>query len=129
MTPTRGGLLLGAGLALGIAVGAAGSALAASPTPAGGTAGGTDTPWSQLMGGWGAGMMGGWAAGESPSATFGPGMMGSLDLSQRAALLQACDEAHDATHAWASGRDRARSVHPVNAAPAVGTRPQPEDQP
>ena len=106
MTPTRGGLLLGAGLALGIAVGAAGSALAASPPPAGGNAGGTDTPWSQMMGGsggWDAGMMGGWASNVSPSATFGPGMMGSLGPSQRAALLQACDGAHDAMHAWASG--------------------------
>jgi len=103
MTPTRGGLLLGAGLALGIAVGAAGSALAASPTPAGGNAGGTDTPWTQMMGGWGAGMMGAWASNASTSADFGPGMMGSLDASGRAAVLQACDEAHDAMHAWASG--------------------------
>ncbi len=88
MTRTRGGLLLGAGLALGIAVGAAGSALAASPAPATGNAAATTTPWSQMMGGWG---------------SSGPGMMGSLDPSQRAALLQACDEAHDAMHAWASG--------------------------
>ena len=88
MTRTRGGLLLGAGLALGIAVGAAGSALAASPTPTDGNAGGTTTPWSQLMGGLG---------------SFGPGMMGSLDATQRAALLQACDEAHDAMHAGAWG--------------------------
>ena len=106
MTPTRGGLLLGAGLALGIAVGAAGSALAASPTPAAGNAAATATPWSQMLGGlggWGAGMMGGWAATVAPSTSFGPGMMGSLDASGRAAVLQACDEAHDAMHAWASG--------------------------
>ncbi len=115
MTPTRGGLLLGAGLALGIAVGAAGSALAASPAPSGGNAGGTATPWSQMMGGlgaWGAGMMGGWASNVAPAASFGPGMMGSLDASQRAAVLEACDEAHDAMHAWASGE----------AAPAPSTR-------
>ena len=103
MTRARGGLLLGAGLALGIAVGAAGSALAASPAPATGNAAATTTPWSQMMGGWGPGMMGGWNSNVSPSATSGPGMMGSLDPSQRAALLQACDEAHDAMHAWASG--------------------------
>ncbi len=105
MTPTRSGLLLGAGLALGIAVGAAGSALAASPTPGGGSAGATGgtTPWSQMMGGWGGGMMGGWASNVAPSASFGPGMMWSLDPSQRAAVLQACDEANDAMHAWASG--------------------------
>ena len=115
MTPTRGGLLLGAGLALGIAVGAAGSALAASPAPATGTVGGTATPWSQMLGdvgGWGAGMMGGWAANVAPSASFGPGMMGSLDASGRAAVIQACDEAHDAMHAWASGE----------ASPAPSTR-------
>ena len=115
MTPTRGGLLLGAGLALGIAVGAAGSALAASPTLAGGNAGGSDTPWSQMMGdvgGWDAGMMGGWTSNVAPSASFGPGMMGSLDASGRAAVLQACDEAHDAMHAWASG----------DASPAPSTR-------
>ncbi len=97
MTRTRSGLLLGAGLALGIAVGAAGSALAASPAPAAGNAAATTTPWSQMMGGW---------------ATSGPGMMGSIDPSQRAALLQACDEAHDAMHSWASGE----------ASPAPSTR-------
>ncbi len=112
MTPTRGGLLLGAGLAIGIAVGAAGSALAASPTPGGGNAAATDTPWSQMLGGWGAGMMGGWTSNVSPSATVGPGMMGSLDASQRTAVLQACDEAHDAMHDLASGE----------AAPAPSTR-------
>jgi hypothetical protein len=112
MTPTRGGLLLGAGLALGIALGAAGSALAASPSPAGGTAPAADTPWSGMLGGWGGGMMGGWASNVAPSASFGPGMMGSLDPSQRAAVLEACDEAHDAMHAWASGE----------ASPAPSTR-------
>lgn len=114
MTPTRGGLLLGAGLALGIAVGAAGSALAASPAPAGGNAA-TTTPWTQMLdgsGGWGAGMMGGWASNVAPSAITRPGMMGSLDASGRAAVLQACDEAHDAMHAWASGE----------ASPAPSTR-------
>ena len=115
MTRTRGGLLLGAGLAIGIAVGAAGSALAASPAPAGANAAATTTPWSQMLdglGGWGAGMMGGWTSNVSPSATVRPGMMGSLDPSQGAALQQACDQAHDAMHTWASGE----------AAPAPSTR-------
>lgn len=104
MMRVRGGLLLGAGLALGIAVGAAGSALAASPAPAGASAPATDTPWSQ--------MLGGWTSNVSPSTTFGPGMMGSLNASQRSAVLQACDDAHDAMHDWASGE----------AAPAPSTR-------
>ena len=103
MKPLRGGLLLGAGLAVGIVVGAAGSVFASSPTPhASVSATPTPAAWSQLLGGsgmmTGTGMMRDWASGGSPGATFGPSMMGSLDPASRAALLKACDAMHDAMH-------------------------------
>ena len=95
MTRTRAGLLLGLGLAVGLAAGVAGSSLAASPTP--GPTNGQTTPWTQTMGGWGAGMMGNWGGdGSTPSTGFGPGMMGDLGSSGWSTIEQACDAMHDA---------------------------------
>ena len=118
MTPTRGGLLLGAGLALGIAVGAAGSALAASPTPAAGTAGGTVTPWSQRMG--------------VDRLTLG-------HLRSRDDGAARCVRARGRAPGLRRGPRRdarmgvggglTRPVDPLNPAPVVGTTRTPKDQP
>jgi len=85
VTTRRTGLVAGAVLAVGLALGFGGSALGANPTATPG--------YPSMMGGHG--MMGG--------ASYGPGMMVGFTPEQ----IQRCDEIHDAMHAGAS-----RSANP-----------------
>lgn len=96
MIARRTGLVAGAALAVGLAIGVAGTVLAANPTAGPG--------YPPMMGG--RGMMGGASYGPGmmsgpsfdPDYSFGPAMMGGLSSDQ----VQRCDEIHDAMHASAS---------------------------
>lgn len=113
MNVPRNGLLVALALAGGIAIGAAGSTIAANPS---GSPSPSADPWTQMTQMMGdTGMMGSVAPGSSfgpgmmgaigPGASFGPGMMngvgmmGNLSSTDRDALLNQCDELHDAMHA------------------------------
>jgi hypothetical protein len=103
----RTGLVAGAALAAGLAIGFAGSAMAANPT--------ASPDYHSMMGGrgmmGGGGMMGG--ASFAPGSTFGSGMMGGLSQEQRQQVLQRCDKTHDAM------RDA------LSASPSPSTSPAP----
>jgi hypothetical protein len=90
VTTRRTGQLVGAALAVGLALGFGGSVLAADPT--------APPAYHSMMGG--RGMMGG--ATLAPGSTLGPAMMGNLSEEQRQQLLEGCDRIHDAIHGSAS---------------------------
>ena len=94
MINRRTGLVAGAVLAIGLAIGAVGSAAASNPTIGPGhhpMMGGSFAPGSSF----GPGMMGGWGY---PGMMSGSGMMGSLSPADRQKLLEQCDQIHDAMH-------------------------------
>ena len=83
MITRRTGLVAGAALAAGLAIGFAGSAMAANPT--------ASPDYHSMMG--------------------GGGMMGGLSQEQRQQVLQWCDQMHDAMH-HASSPSQSQSPSP-----------------